>query len=57
MLHRALLVSLIVCCAFPVCGQRPLKNDTAKVTIKKLMPPLNTPFNDYAPVIVPMVRQ
>jgi len=51
MLHRALLVSLIVCCAFPVCGQRPLKNDTAKVTIKKLMPPLNTPFNDYAPVI------
>lgn len=28
-----------------------MKNDTAKVSIKKLMPPLNTPFNDFAPVI------
>lgn len=28
-----------------------MKNDTAKVAIKKLMPPLNTPFNDFAPVI------
>ena len=26
-------------------------NDTVKVAIKKLVPPVNTPFNEYAPVV------
>ena len=37
--------------SLPAITQQPVKNDTVKVTIKKLMPPLNTAFNDYAPVI------
>lgn len=46
------VVALLVGCWFvPAFGQRATKNDTAKVAIKKLMPPLNTGFNDYAPVI------
>ena len=48
---RGLVAVLIGCWAFPAFGQPAVKNDTAKVSIKKLMPPLNTPFNDYAPVI------
>jgi flagellar motor protein MotB len=48
---RGLVAVLIGCRAFPAFGQPAVKNDTAKVSIKKLMPPLNTPFNDYAPVI------
>ena len=50
-LSRVVLATLIACCVLPAFGQRPAKNDTVKVTIKKLMPPLNTPFNDYAPVV------
>lgn len=48
---RGLVAALIGCWAFPAFGQPAVKNDTAKVAIKKLMPPLNTPFNDFAPVI------
>lgn len=50
-LIRAVFASLLGCCVLPALGQRPAKNDTAKVSIKKLMLPLNTPFNDFAPVI------
>lgn len=32
-------------------AQPVVKNDTAKVSIKRLMPPLSTPFNDYGPVV------
>lgn len=48
---HGLVAVLIGCWGAPACGQPAVKNDTAKVSIKKLMPPLNTPFNDYAPVI------
>ncbi|MBL7985005.1 MAG: PD40 domain-containing protein, partial [Flavobacteriales bacterium] len=48
---RGLVAVLIGCWILPASGQPATKNDTAKVTIKKLMPPLNTAFNDYAPVI------
>jgi hypothetical protein len=48
---RGLVAVLIGCWVAPASGQPAVKNDTAKVSIKKLMPPLNTPFNDYAPVI------
>jgi hypothetical protein len=46
-----LVAALTGCWAFPASGQPAVKNDTAKVAIKKMMPPLNTPFNDFAPVI------
>ena len=48
---RCLVAVLTGCWAFPASGQPAVKNDTAKVAIKKMMPPLNTPFNDFAPVI------
>ena len=51
MLFRASFVTLLACSVLAVFGQRPAKNDTVKVGIKKLMPPLNTAFNDYAPVV------
>lgn len=51
LLLRGAFATLIGCWVCPAFGQRPAKNDTAKVTIKKLMPPLNTGFNDYAPVV------
>lgn len=57
-LLRGAFAALVVCGVQPAFGQRPAKNlsadkagDTVKVSIKKLMPPLNTPFNDYAPVV------
>lgn len=48
---RGLVAVLIGCWGAPACGQPAVKIDTAKVSIKKLMPPMNTPYNDYAPVI------
>ena len=48
---RGLVAVLTGCWILPAYGQPAAKNDTAKVAIKKLMPPLNTAFNDYAPVI------
>lgn len=34
-----------------VHAQRPVSNDTAKVTIKKIPQPINSPFSDYAPLV------
>ena len=51
MRHHFAFVGLVVFCTPQVHGQRPSKNDTVKVTIRKLMPPLNTALNDYAPVV------
>lgn len=51
LLVRGAFAALVVCGSTSAFGQRPAKNDTVKVSIKKLMPPLNTPFNDYAPVV------
>ncbi|MFT3884203.1 MAG: hypothetical protein QM724_01860 [Flavobacteriales bacterium] len=48
---RGAFGALAVCGVLSASGQRPAKNDTVKVSIKKLMPPLNTTFNDYAPVV------
>ncbi len=44
----ALLCAVVAPMAF---AQRPGANDTAKVTIKKIAPPINSPFNDYAPLV------
>jgi outer membrane protein OmpA-like peptidoglycan-associated protein len=46
-----LLALAMWCGVLPAIAQHAAKNDTAKVTITKLMPPLNTAFNDFAPVI------
>lgn len=34
-----------------VSAQRPAVNDTSKVTIKKIPQPINSAFNDYAPLV------
>jgi outer membrane protein OmpA-like peptidoglycan-associated protein len=50
-LRRGAAALLVGCWLVPASGQRAAKSDTVKVTIKKLMPPLNTGFNDFAPVV------
>lgn len=48
---RGGFAALSVCGVLSASGQRPAKDDTVKVAIKRLMPPLNSTFNDYAPVV------
>ena len=49
--EHAVIAWLLCCWAFSAEAQSPAQTDTVKVTITRLMPPLNTAYNDFAPVI------
>jgi outer membrane protein OmpA-like peptidoglycan-associated protein len=48
---RAALLLPAAAFALIAAAQRPAVNDTAKVTIRKLPQPLNSPYNDYGPLV------
>lgn len=49
--HRSLAACALALLAHGAVAQRTPANDTAKVTIKKIAQPINSPFNDYAPLV------